>query len=1057
MSDAYCSNTATGSALVWVNPLPTATISGSHTICEGATASLTVDLTGTAPWSISYFDGTTPVIVTDILATPYVFDVTPAVTTEYTLIGVSDVNCVNTATGSALVWVNPLPTATISGSQTICAGATAELVFDLTGTPPWDISFLEGTNPVTVYGVVSNPFIFAVSPPSTMEFTLTGVSDANCSNTATGSALIWVNPLPTALIAGSQTICEGFGAPLTVEFTGSAPWNIAYNDGHGNTEEIFGITDNPFTFIVSPEMTSLYTITEVTDGNNCSNTGTGFALVLVVPTPVAPTVNVENFCGYSVLTASDYTGELLWSTGETTPIITVTLAGTYTVSQTVDGCTSLPGSGIAAPFVIPPAPIVTVEDFCGFSVLTASAYTGELFWSTGEDTPSIIVTIPGDYTVTQTIGGCTSLPGIGVAAPLTVPEAPIVAVENLCGYSVLTASGYTGDLMWSTGEITPSIIVTIAGDYSVTQSFGGCTSLPGFGVAAPLTVPDAPVVEVENFCGYSVLTATEYTGELFWSTGENTPSIIVTIPGDYTVTQTVGGCTSLPGIGVAAPLSVPDAPVVTVENFCGYSVLTANGYTGDLMWSTGETTPSIIVTLAGDYTVTQTVGECTSIPGLGVATPLTVPDAPVVNVENFCGYSVLTASGYTGDLLWSTGETTAAIIVAVAGDYSVTQTVGGCTSLPGSGFADPLIIPSAPVVTVQNFCGYSVLTATGYTGTLLWSNGETTQSITVIAAGIFTVTQTVGGCESLPGSGEATPLTIPDAPFVYVDNFCGYSVLTASNYTGTLLWSTGETTPTITVSVAGTYSVTQTVGGCTSTPGSGVAAPLTIPNAPTVTVVDNCGYSILTASSYTGTLLWSTGETTPSITVTIAGAYSVTQSFGGCTSLPGSGIANPIAIPEAPIVTKNGYVLTSNYPNGNQWYYEGTLIEGATGQTYTVTHNTGYYSCTVTINGCTSAMSNLVWVDVVGVPEMPSEASFTIYPVPNNGEFTASIQYPSEEIFDIIVYSQLGSKIYELKDIHVIGGKCEQHIDLRPVSTGIYSVVFMNKDHKVIRKVLVNR
>jgi hypothetical protein len=43
--------------------------------------------------------------------------------------------------------------------------------------------------------------------------------------------------------------------------------------------------------------------------------------------------------------------------------------------------------------------------------------------------------------------------------------------------------------------------------------------------------------------------------------------------------------------------------------------------------------------------------------------------------------------------------------------------------------------------------------------------------------------------------------------------------------------------------------------------GSGVAAPKTTPTAPVVNVVNNCdGTSTLTASEYTGTLLWSTGE-----------------------------------------------------------------------------------------------------------------------------------------------------------------------------------------------------
>jgi hypothetical protein len=65
--------------------------------------------------------------------------------------------------------------------------------------------------------------------------------------------------------------------------------------------------------------------------------------------------------------------------------------------------------------------------------------------------------------------------------------------------------------------------------------------------------------------------------------------------------------------------------------------------------------------------------------------------------------------------------------------------------------------------------------------------------------------------------------------------------LTASEYTGTLLWSTGESTASITVQTAATYTVTTTnASGCTSLQGSGVAAPKTTPTAPVVNVVNNC-------------------------------------------------------------------------------------------------------------------------------------------------------------------------------------------------------------------------
>jgi hypothetical protein len=90
----------------------------------------------------------------------------------------------------------------------------------------------------------------------------------------------------------------------------------------------------------------------------------------------------------------------------------------------------------------------------------------------------------------------------------------------------------------------------------------------------------------------------------------------------------------------------------------------------------------------------------------------------------------------------------------------------------------------------------------------------------------------------------------------------------------------------------GTYTVTQTVNGCTSAAGSGVATPITsnVP-APTVSVTNNCNNSVLTAGSFTGTLLWSTGATTTSITVTTAGTYTVKQTVNGCASPNGSGTA----------------------------------------------------------------------------------------------------------------------------------------------------------------------
>src|SRR6185295_17257661 len=100
------------------------------------------------------------------------------------------------------------------------------------------------------------------------------------------------------------------------------------------------------------------------------------------------------------------------------------------------------------------------------------------------------------------------------------------------------------------------------------------------------------------------------------------------------------------------------------------------------------------------------------------------------------------------------------------------------------------------------------------------------------------------------------------------------------------------------------YSITQTINGCTSSMTNAVASPLvSTVESPTVSVINNCGNSVLTASGYTGTLLWSTGETSSSITVTSGGDYTVTQTIDGCTSPAASKNAAPIQLPSTPGIT----------------------------------------------------------------------------------------------------------------------------------------------------------
>jgi trimeric autotransporter adhesin len=162
---------------------------------------------------------------------------------------------------------------------------------------------------------------------------------------------------------------------------------------------------------------------------------------------------------------------------------------------------------------------------------------------------------------------------------------------------------------------------------------------------------------------------------------------------------------------------------------------------------------------------------------------------------------------------------------------------------------------------------------------------------------------------------------------------------------------------------------------------------------------------------------------------------------------------NPI--PATPVVTVDeNNLLHSSAPEGNQWYFEGDMITGATGQEYQATEE-GFYWTIVTLNGCSSNESNHMQVVFTGLPDL-NAGTFAIYPVPSNGKFTVSVVIPNEETYSINVYNSLGVNVYQMNDFHV-NGKAEQTINLENPSYGIYTVVLTGGSQTIIRKILVSK
>ncbi|HEU4609932.1 MAG TPA: T9SS type B sorting domain-containing protein, partial [Chitinophagaceae bacterium] len=99
-NQAGCDSTATLN--LSTQPLATATITGGNPICPGASTTISISLTGTAPWTIVYTDGSNTNTINNIQSTPYVLTVSPTTTTTYTVLSVADAKCSNGSVNSSV-------------------------------------------------------------------------------------------------------------------------------------------------------------------------------------------------------------------------------------------------------------------------------------------------------------------------------------------------------------------------------------------------------------------------------------------------------------------------------------------------------------------------------------------------------------------------------------------------------------------------------------------------------------------------------------------------------------------------------------------------------------------------------------------------------------------------------------------------------------------------------------------------------------------------------------------------------------------------------------------
>ena len=175
----------------------------------------------------------------------------------------------------------------------------------------------------------------------------------------------------------------------------------------------------------------------------------------------------------------------------------------------------------------------------------------------------------------------------------------------------------------------------------------------------------------------------------------------------------------------------------------------------------------------------------------------------------------------------------------------------------------------------------------------------------------------------------------------------------------------------------------------------------------------------------------------------------------GCSSprIPVIATVNPL--PATPTITKggqSGQELTSSAATGNQWYLNGTVITGATGQTYQATTN-GNYTVAVTdsTTNCTSATSASVNITNTGIKDALAGMSVNVYPNPSNGKFNVKlIGYKHDAALEL--YSLTGQLIAKEE---VKAGQEVTKVQVKNLAAGTYLLKVVSEKGIQVSKLIV--
>ncbi|MFN0031475.1 MAG: PKD domain-containing protein [Flavobacteriales bacterium] len=363
-------------------------------------------------------------------------------------------------------------------------------------------------------------------------------------------------------------------------------------------------------------------------------------------------------------------------------------------------------------------------------------------------------------------------------------------------------------------------------------------------------------------------------------------------------------------------------------------------------------------------------------------------------------------------------------------------------------------------------------------GDIAWSNGQTEESIEAVApATVFVTVTTANGCSAESAITEVEAYPIPTVNIVAdgATSFCtGGSVTLTSTEADGNLWSTDETTSSITVTESDNYSLTYTDGnGCVALSNT-ISVSVSDSPVPTINTSGNTticsGESVMLTASASDSYQWSlngvevANADDQSWEATATGAYTVTvTNTDACDGVGTSALVfvqvNPTPVSDFDYdFTFGGYTYEFNNNSTGATTYLWNFGDGQTSTepnpTYTFTTG-GTHTVTLSASNAGCDDVHTITINSVDVEENELVESINLYPNPVSENAILSLSLKGSADVSMTLYDVAGRIVFT-NQLYNASGQQYVLIPMQNMSYGIYSLIIEAGDYNKAVKVMKN-